>query len=100
MTERPVHMHEQEAALASKDYAGHQLLTGRCGEDAARPFLGLLGRRGSWGGEGARGGQESFVCHSGRRLMHHHLGHHLDVRGEGMLGLSGSGGGNSLEGGV
>lgn len=84
MTERPVHMHEQEAALASKDYAGHQLLTGRCGEDAARPFLGLLGRRGSGGVEGARGGQESFVCHGGRRLMHHHLGHHLDVRGEGM----------------
>lgn len=56
MTERPVHMHEQEAALASRDYAGHQLLTGRCGEDAARPFLGLLGRRGSRGrGGGCRG---------------------------------------------
>lgn len=59
MTERPVHMHEQEAALASRDYAGHQLLTGRCGEDAATPFPELLGPRGFkgiWGGSGAGGG--------------------------------------------
>lgn len=76
-------MHEQEAALASRDYAGHQLLTGRCGEDAARPFLGLLGAVAQREGGGTKGGQRNLGGE--HRLMHNHFDHHLFTQGRGNV---------------
>lgn len=88
-------MHEQEAALASRDYAGHQLLTGRCGEDAARPFLGLLGAVAQGEGGGTRGGQRNLGGE--HRPMHNHFDHHLFTQGRGNDGgLSVSGGEKGL----